>query len=208
MEANFFKQIAKMDIESKLTLTIAKATEDVMIVSILVQNDGCSDKAKNIIPPFNVTGAPEELDSGFFEHIKKPIQKADGLVSNMESFLKQVETAEANSAMKKGSSDKSKKENDPKEKKYRDAMEKAEKLEGEKKYAQAWSALPKASEHPEYKEIITQKKEMYTRKFSPGFFDDSTLTKNTNASQDLQQEEVMQPVTEFEQDDQEGFKDE
>lgn len=205
METNFFKQIAKMDIESKLTLTIAKATADLILVSILVENDGCGDKAKNIIPPFNVTGTPEELDSGFFEHIKKPIQKADGLLSNMESFLKQVETAEANSAMKNGNSGKSKKENDSKEKKYRDAMEKAEILEREKKYAQAWSALPNASEHPEYKEIIAQKKEMYTRKFSPVFFDDNTSVENT-PSQDLQQEEVIQPITEFEQDDHENFK--
>ncbi len=207
METNFFKQIAKMDSESKLTLTIAKATADIIVVSILVENDGCGDKAKNIIPPFKVTGTPEKLDSGFFEHIKKPIQKVDCLLSNMESFLKQVETAEANSAMKKGNSDKSKKESDPKEKKYRDAMEKAEKLEREKKYAQAWSALPNASEHPEYKEIIAQKKEKYTRKFSPGFFDDNTSVENSTPIQDLQKEEVIQPVTEFKQNDHEDFKD-
>ena len=51
MQTNFFNQIAKMDINSKLILTIAKANESQIVASILVQNDGCGDKAKNIIPP-------------------------------------------------------------------------------------------------------------------------------------------------------------
>ena len=97
MEAtNFFRQIAKMEMNSKLMLTITKATENIIIVSILIENDSCEDKAKNLIPPFNLKGTPEELDEGFFTHIKKPVQTASGLLSNMEHFMKQVELAQAN----------------------------------------------------------------------------------------------------------------
>lgn len=52
MEAtNFFRQISQMEMNSKLMLTITKATESTIIVSILVENDSCGDKAKNLIPP-------------------------------------------------------------------------------------------------------------------------------------------------------------
>lgn len=200
--ANFFRQIAQMEMNSNLTLSITKATTDTIIVSIFIDNDSCPDKARNIIPPFNVTGTPEELDLGFFEHIKKPVKRADGLISNMESFLKQVDKAEANSSMKRGNTDKSKKEIDPKEKRYRDAMEKAEQLEREEKFTHAWSALPKASDYPQYKEIIAQKKEMYERKFAPSFFDEEK-----ESGQNSLHEDFAEPIEEFQQDDQEDFRD-
>ncbi len=170
MEANFFKQLAKMDIQSRMMLTIAKSTENAMVVSILVQNDGCGDKAKNIIPPFNLTGTPEEIDKGFFEHIRKPIETVSGLMSNMESFMKQVEEAKKQSAMEKEKADKVKKEKEAKNKKYIDAMTKAETLEKEKKYKEAWTALPKASEYPEHSEFIGQKQDLYQSHFAGDLF--------------------------------------
>jgi PRTRC genetic system protein E len=170
MEANFFKQLAKMDIDSKLTLTIAKATEDTMVVSILVQNDGCGDKAKNIIPPLNLKGTAEELDAEFFTHIKKPIESASGLMSNMEAFMKQVEEAKLQSAMEKEKADKAKKEKEAKSKKYNDAISKAEELEKEGKFKEAWTALPKASEYPEHAETIGQKQNLYQSHFAGDLF--------------------------------------
>ncbi|WP_333889134.1 PRTRC system protein E [Sphingobacterium siyangense] len=168
--ANFFRQISKMDINSKLTLTIAKATDSKIIISIFIENDACGDKAKNIIPPFNLTGTPEELDNGFFDHIRKPIKTADGLISNMDSFMQQLETSKAHSAMEKNKSEKEKKNTDSKNKKFTDAMAKAEALEKRGKFKEAWSALPKVSEFPEQKEIIRKKQEMYEREFAPLFF--------------------------------------
>lgn len=166
MQTNFFRQIAKMDINSKLTFSIAKATSDTIVVSIFIENENCGDKAKNVIPPFNVTGTSEELDTGFFEHIRKPIQKADGLISNMESFLKQLEEAQMQSAMEKEKSDKEKKEKEAKAKKYKDAFAKAEALENEGKYKEAWSALPKISEHPDFALEIRKKQDEYEKHFS------------------------------------------
>ncbi|PZQ93346.1 MAG: prtrc system protein e, partial [Flavobacterium psychrophilum] len=141
-----------------------------LIVSILIENDGCGDKAMNIIPPFNVTGTPDELDNGFFEHIKKPLQKADGLISNMTNFLKQLEIAEANSAMEKQKSDRERKDKEAKNKKYSEAMHKADTLIKENKYKEAWTALPKAKDYPQYAEEIRKKQELCERQFAPSFF--------------------------------------
>lgn len=174
--ANFFRQIAQMDINSKLMLTITKATESTIIVSILIENDKCLDKAKNIIPPFNLTGTPDELDNGFFERIKKPIKMADGLISNMESFMLQLENAKASSAMEKGKTDKLKKEGDSKSRKYSEAMLKAEAHEAEGKYKEAWSALPKVSDFPEHTETIRSKQEAYEREFAPSLFNNPQET--------------------------------
>lgn len=170
MNANFFKQIAKMDMDSKLMLTIAKATDSSLIISIFIQNDGCGDKAKNIIPPLNLSGSAEELDEGFFKHITAPLQTASGLISNMEVFIKQVEEAKKQSAMEKDKGDKEKKEKESKDKKYSEAMEKAETLEALEKFKEAWTALPKASEYPEYAETIRMKQELYERRFAPSLF--------------------------------------
>lgn len=159
-----------MDIDSKLTLTIAKATEDTMVVSILVQNDGCGDKAKNIIPPLNLKGTADELDAEFFAHIKKPIESASGLMSNMEAFMKQVEEAKFQSAMEKEKVDKAKKEKEARSKKYNDAMAKAEALEKEGKFKEAWTALPKASEYPDHAETIGQKQNLYQSHFAGDLF--------------------------------------
>ncbi|RKT01766.1 PRTRC system protein E [Chryseobacterium defluvii] len=170
MEANFFKQLAGMDIDSRIMLTIAKATKDTLVVSILVQNDGCGDKAKNIIPPLNLKGTAEELDAGFFSFVKKPIESASGLMSNMESYMKQLEEAKKQSAMEKEKSDKEKKEKDAKTKKYNDAMAKAEALEKEGKFKEAWSALPKTSEYPENTDAIRKKQDVYEKHFAPSLF--------------------------------------
>lgn len=161
--ANFFRQIAQMDINSKLTLSITKATENKILVSILIENDRCGDKAKNIIPPFNLKGSPEELDNGFFEHIKKPVQTADGLISNMQNFLNGLETAQSNSAMEKQKSDKDK----AKGKKYSEAMLKADALAKEGKYKEAWTALPKVGDYPLHSEDIRKKQDIYEKQFAP-----------------------------------------
>jgi len=178
--ANFFKQIAQMDINSKIKLTITKATENRILVSILIENDSCGDKAKNIIPPFNLTGTAEELDNGFFEHIKKPVKMADGLISNMQNFLKGLETAQANSAMEKQKSDKEK----TKDKKYGEAMLKADALAKAGKYKEAWTALPKVGDYPVHKEDIRKKQEEYEKQFVPDLWSAS----EPKSEQDDQQE--------------------
>jgi PRTRC genetic system protein E len=192
MQTNFFRQIAKMDINSKLILTIAKASESHIVASILVQNDGCGDKAKNIIPPLNLKGTADELDAEFFEHIKTPLQTASGLMIDMESFMKQLEEAKKQSAMEKEKSDKEKKEKEAKEKKYKDAFQKAEELEKEGNYKGAWSALPKTSEYPDYAESIRKKQDEYERHFAPSLFHTENVENIEHGQEQEEQEQNLQ----------------
>ena len=173
MQTNFFRQIANINLIGDLQITFTRTTENNYIVSVLLKNEQCGDEARKTIPPLNLKGTAEELDNGFFENISTPLQTASGLMVDMESFMKQLEEAKKKSAMEKEKSDKEKKEKESKDKKYNEAIQKAEELEKEGKYKDAWSALPKGSEFPEYAEIIRKKQDEYERHFAPSLFNEN-----------------------------------
>ena len=173
MQTNFFRQIAKMNLTGDLQITLRPTTENSFVLSVLLKNEQCGDEARKTIPPLNLRGTAEDLDNGFFESITQPLQTASGLMVDMESFMKQLEETKRNSAMEKQKSDKEKKEKEAKEKKFKDSLQKAEELEKEEKYKDAWSALPKASEFPDYAEIIRKKQDEYERHFAPSLFSEN-----------------------------------
>ncbi|QOR73735.1 PRTRC system protein E [Cruoricaptor ignavus] len=170
MQTKFFRQLAKMNLVGDLNLTLRPTEENSFVLSVLLRNEQCGDEAGKLIPPLNLRGTAEELDNGFFESIKAPLQTVSGLMVNMENFMKQVEEAKKQSAMEKEKADREKKEKEAKEKKYKDAFAKAEALEKEGKYKEAWSALPKASEYPDFAETIRKKQNEYERHFAPSLF--------------------------------------
>ena len=112
MNANFFTQLAQMNIEGSLQLTITETTAGTWLVSVLLQNERCGDNAKHLIPPLTLKGTAEELDNGFFQSIVQPIEQTSSLLLNMESYLKAQEEAKRQSAMEKEKADKEKKERD------------------------------------------------------------------------------------------------
>ena len=59
-------------------------------------------------------------------------------------------------------------------KKYKEAFEKAENFEKEGKYKEAWSALPKVSEFPDFAETIRKKQDEYERHFAPSLFTENS----------------------------------
>ncbi|MGG7468654.1 PRTRC system protein E [Chryseobacterium arthrosphaerae] len=170
MNTNFFSLVTQLDFTGNLNISIQKATDNNWIVSVLLQNNGCGDDAKNRIPPLNLRGTAEDLDNGFFENIAQPIQSASYLMVNMDAFMVQLEEAKKHSALEKQNADKESKAKEEKVKKYKDAMKKAEDLESESKFKDAWSALPKASEYPEYSKEILEKQEAYEKEFAPNLF--------------------------------------
>ena len=170
MQTNFFRQLASMNLTGDLQITLRPTTDNSFVLSILLNNEQCGDEARKLIPPLNLRGTAEELDNGFFETISIPLQTASGLMVDMESFMKQLEEAKKKSEMEKEKSEKEKKEKEAKEKKYNVALQKAEELEKEGKYKDAWSALPKVSEFPDYAEIIRKKQDEYERHFAPSLF--------------------------------------
>lgn len=174
MQTNFFRQIAKLNLTGDLQITLRQTTENNFVLSVLLNNEQCGDEARKLVPPLNLRGTAEELDNGFFENISTPLQTASGLMVDMESFMKQLEEAKKKSAIEKEKSDKEKKEREAKDKKYGEALQKAEELEKEGKYKEAWSALPKVSEFPEYAEIIRKKQDEYEKHFAPSLFSETT----------------------------------
>ncbi|MGM8363191.1 PRTRC system protein E [Flavobacterium sp. ARAG 55.4] len=171
MNTNFFNQIAELEITGDLQLTISRAVENKLVVSILLQNEQCGDNAKQLIPPLNLRGTAEELDEGFFESIAVPLQTASGLMVNMEAYMKQLENAQKQSAMEKEKTDKEKKAKDEKEKKYKEAMAKADELDNDGKPRDAWMKVPNPNDYPEYAEAIHKRKKELSDKFaSPSLF--------------------------------------
>lgn len=166
MNANFFNQIAQMSITGDLQLTISKGIENTLIVSIMLQNEQCGDNAKQLIPSLNLRGTAEELDEGFFQQITTPLQTASGLMVNMEAFMKQLEVAKKQSAMEKEKAEKEKKELEAKDKKFKDGMAKADELEKECKFREAWMKVPEITDYPEKADEIRKRKSELSNQFS------------------------------------------
>ncbi|MFL9835569.1 PRTRC system protein E [Chryseobacterium terrae] len=170
MQTNFFRQIAKMNLTGDLQIILRPTDENNYVLSVLLNNEQCGDETRKLIPPLNLRGTAEDLDNGFFETVSNPLQIASGLMVDMESFMKQLEEAKKSSAMEREKTDKEKKEKDAKQKKYKDAIEKADSFEKDGKYKDAWSALPKISEYPDFAEAIRKKQDEYERHFAPSLF--------------------------------------
>lgn len=171
MNANFFNQIAQLDFTGILQLNIAKGAESNLIVSVILNNEQCGDNAKNLIPPLTFNATPQEFDEGFFQQINTPIQKASGLMVDMEVFMKQLEEAKKQSAMEKEKAEKEKKEKEAKDKKYKDGMAKADELEKDGKFRDAWMKVPDITEFPEKADEIRKRKSELSEKFStPSLF--------------------------------------
>ncbi|MFP3596942.1 PRTRC system protein E [Chryseobacterium sp. SIMBA_029] len=170
MNTNFFSQIAQMNITGNLQITITQGAESNWIVSALLQNENCGDNAKQLIVPCTLRGTVQELDEDFFGTITSPIERASGLMVNMESFMKQLEEAKRQSAMEKEKGEKEKKEKEAKDKKFQDALSKSADLEKERRYKESWTALPKIADFPEHSEAIRKRMSELEKFLAPSLF--------------------------------------
>ncbi|WP_018675960.1 PRTRC system protein E [Riemerella columbina] len=169
MNTNFFKQIVELEIEGTLNLTIRKDAENI-VISILLNNDACGDKAKNLIPPLTLKGTAEELDEQFFATIVQPIETSSKLMVDMENYLKAQEKAKKQSAMEKEKADKEKKEKEKRDKKYNELMEKVEELAKQDKPREAWTKLPSVEDYPEFADKIRKRRTELSAIFQPSLF--------------------------------------
>ena len=191
MNTNFFNQIAQLDFTGVLQLNITKGAENNLIVSVLLNNEQCGDKAKNGIPPLTFNATPQEFDEGFFKQIKAPIKTVSGVMVDMEKFLKQVEEAKKHSAMEKGKTDKQKKDQETKDKKFAEAMKKADELEKAGEYRKAWSAVPEPAYYPEHAEILRKRRSALSAKFEPNLF--GTMEHETTPQPSEPNKEALYP---------------
>ena len=213
---NFFNQIAQLQIIGDLHITIAKGAENRLIVLVMLQNEGCGDSAKHSIPPLNLRGTAEELDSGFFENISTPMESASGLMVDMEGYMKQLEDTKKQSAMEKEKVDTKKKEQEAKDKKFSEAMAKADELEKEGKFREAWIKVPEIHEFPLKAEEIRRRKSELSAKFAPDLFGSTTESAKPEPPRealfpDYGTANVQEPETaeeEIDADDMENWEDE
>jgi len=187
---NFFSQVAALDFQGCLNLTLRRDGEQ-LTVSVLLQDDACGDTAKAHIPPLILKGTPQELGEGFFPNIAAPVQATSQLLTNMEQYLKGQEEAKKNSAMEKKKTEKPDKpatEVSPKEKKFLEAMKQVDALEAEGKFKEAWCKVPQATEYPDKAEQLRKRRESLKNQFAPDLF---------GAAQPVEtQEENTEPNTE------------
>jgi len=171
MNTNFFSQIQQLDFTGNLQLTITKGAESNLIVSVLLLNEQCGDSAKNLISPLTFNATAQEFDEGFIPQITAPVQKVSGLMVDMEKFQKQLDEAKAQSAIEKAKAEKEKKEQEAKDKKFKQAMDKVDELEKEGKFREAWIKVPDIAEYPEKADELRKRKTALSDKFAtPSLF--------------------------------------
>ena len=175
---NFFAHAAAIPFEGCLNITVKKDAEQ-LTVSVLLQNEGCGDAAKNHIPPLILKGSAKELCEGFFDAVTAPLTETSQLLVNMEQYLKGQEAAKKNAAMEKKKTEKEDKADKPdktatpeeiKEMKYKGIMAKVDALEKEGKHRDAWLKVPQPAEFPDKAEELRKRRASLSAMFSPDLF--------------------------------------
>jgi PRTRC genetic system protein E len=210
---NFFAHIAAIPFEGCLNITVRKDGEQ-LTTSVLLQNDGCGDAAKNHIPPMILKGSAKELCEGFFETISAPVAETSQLLVNMEQYLKGQEAAKKNAAIEKKKTEKVNKATTTdkaaapatpdqiQEMKYNGIMAKVDALEKEGKFRDAWLKVPQPAEFPEKADEIRKRRASLSAKFDPDLF---------GATPPKTEEKNVEPNTDYDATDNtdaEGFPDE
>ena len=117
----FFQAINRMiTAGTDLSFSI-RQVDNRLTVAVMPRRTGLKGEAGGQIVPLVLNGTPEELDAEFLQAISTPVQKAQGILTNLETFEKQAEQA---ASQNKGA--KSPLEKEPKE--VREKREKMEKL--------------------------------------------------------------------------------
>lgn len=149
---DFFKTIADfLQDGQQLQMAIRKSGENIA-VSILPDNRGVKDKAVENITPLVMSGSPEEFEEGFADALK-PLQEAQGLVSNIKEFEENTEKAKRESEMAKKLKDEAAKQ----KKEFNDLIALARKNNEEHKFKDARAVLAKASALPSAEKAIIDK---------------------------------------------------
>lgn len=140
----FFQTINRM-ITAGTDLSInIRQVNDKLTVAVMPRRAGLKDEAGEQIVPLVLNGTPEELDMEFLGAIAAPVQKAQGILTNLETFEKQAEQAVSQSKAAKSVAEKESKEVREKREKMEKLLKKAEDATGGKRYSEALTWLRQA----------------------------------------------------------------
>lgn len=102
----FFQSIHQM-IAAGTDLSInIKRVDNKLTVAVLPKRANLKDEAQQLMVPLILSGHPEELDAGFLQAIITPVQKAQGILTNLEIFEKQAQQAASQSKAAKATEEK------------------------------------------------------------------------------------------------------
>lgn len=117
----FFQSIYQMmSAGTDLNINIRR-TDGKLSVAVMPRRTTLKDEAGQAIVPLILNGTPMELDGQFLQIITTPLQKAQGILTNLETFEQQARLT-ATQGKATGTA------NDKKTKEAREKQEKMEKL--------------------------------------------------------------------------------
>ena len=137
-------------------------------MAVVPRRSGVKDGER--IVPLILNGTPEELDAGFLQAVGTPVQKAQGILTNLEAFEKQAEQAASQSKAARSAAEKESKEVREKREKMEKLLKKAEDAMTGKRYSEAltWLKQAKILALPDKQKEIDEKMAEVQKKASEG----------------------------------------
>lgn len=140
----FFQSIHQM-IAAGTDLSInIRQVNNRLSVAVMPRRTNLKDEAQQLMVPLVLSGTPEELDAGFLQAIAAPVQKAQGILTNLEAFEKQAEQAASQSKTAKSVAEKESKEAREKREKMEKLLKKADEAVAANRYSEAMTWLKQA----------------------------------------------------------------
>lgn len=159
----FFQSIYQMmPTGTDMCINIRKMDEN-LAVTVMPKRTNLKDEAGQLIVPLVLNGTPVELDEQFLQAVTTPIQKAQGILLNLESFEKQTQLATIQSKAAKSANDKESKEARDKREKMEKLLKKSDEAIAASRYSEAtmWLKQARALATPDkQKEIDIQMQEV------------------------------------------------
>ena len=183
----FFQAINQMiTAGTDLSINIRRVNDN-LTVAVVPRRSGV--KAGERIVPLILNGTPEELDPGSLLAVGAPVQKAQGILTNLESFEKQAEQAVSQSKTSKPTVEKESKEAREKREKMEKLLKKAEDATAGKHYSEAltWLRQAKVLAQPDKQADIDNKMAEVQKKASEGSLFDMVQPPVTAPQPSLQQ---------------------
>lgn len=159
----FFQSIYQMlAAGTDLCINIRKINGNLSVI-VMPRRTNLKDEARQLIVPLVLDGTPVELDEQFLQAVTTPLQKAQGILVNLESFEKQAQQATTQSKAAKTVNDKESKEIREKREKMEKLLKKSDEAVIVGKYSEAtmWLKQARALATPDkQKDIDVQMQEV------------------------------------------------
>ena len=141
-----------------------------LTVAVMPRRTGLKGEAGGQIVPLVLNGTPAELDAELLQAISTPVQKAQGILTNLETFEKQAEQAASQNKGAKSPLEKEPKEVREKREKMEKLLKKADEATACKRYSEAltWLRQAKALAAPDKQKDIDAKMAEVQKKASEG----------------------------------------